>query len=56
MATQNVFTRASSGVRHIFQSILRVFAPEHDDYPETGTRPLEHDIYKEKKDKSHRFH
>ena len=52
MATQNVFAQAISYLKKMFEGVLRSFRPDQDDYPETGTTPLKHDIYKEGKKKS----
>ena len=53
-AIRKLFTRLSNAFKHTLGGILRGFQPEHDDYPESGTRPLKHDIYKE--DKKHKSH
>jgi hypothetical protein len=43
-----ILQRIGQAFKNLWRGMGRVFAPEHDDYPETGTRPLTDDTYNEK--------
>ena len=39
--------RLGETLRHMTGGSIRAFAPEHDDYPKTGMRPLKDDLNRE---------
>ena len=51
MTAQDSLTRFMNSLKTMLKNALRSFEREHDDYPETGTRPLKHDTYKEGKER-----
>ncbi len=43
----NILQQLSQKSQEFWESILRIFRPSDDDYPETGVQPYEGDSYEE---------
>lgn len=43
-----IFSDMQQLVQNLWRSILRIFSPSDDDYPETGVQPFEGDVFEDK--------
>ncbi len=55
-SVRDMFRSLGRELSNMTRGITRSFAPEHDDYPETGVRPLKHDVHHEREERKKRRH